>query len=72
MSQSAEPYAMAPALELLEKPAQYLLVRAISAIGKGDAAGLRLQSPEKHERVMNVFRAFIADLCQQYGEGHAG
>ncbi|CAG8188138.1 unnamed protein product [Penicillium nalgiovense] len=63
---------MAPALELLEKPAQYLPVKAVSAIGKGDAAGLRLESPEKHERVMNVFRAFIADLCQQYGEGHAG
>ncbi|KAJ5954432.1 hypothetical protein N7501_008711 [Penicillium viridicatum] len=62
---------MAPSLEL-ENPAQYLPVKAVSAIGNGDADGLRLASPEKHERVMNVFRAFIADLCQQYGEGHAG
>ncbi|KAJ5197143.1 hypothetical protein N7449_007622 [Penicillium cf. viridicatum] len=63
---------MAPSLELLEKPAQYLPVKAVSAIGNEDADGLRLASPERHERVMNVFRAFIADLCQQYGEGHAG
>jgi dihydroxyacetone synthase len=31
-----------------------------------------LESAEKHQRVMGVFRAFIADQCQQYGEGHAG
>ena len=71
VSQSAELYTMAPSLEV-EKPAQYLPVKAVSAIGNGDVDGLRLASPEKHERVMNVFRAFIADLCQQYGEGHAG
>jgi len=65
---------MAPALELLEKPTEYLPAKAVSAIGNGTftAAEAKLESPEKHQRVMNVFRAFIADLCQQYGEGHAG
>ena len=67
---------MAPTLELLEEPAENLPVKAVSAIRNGApaaaAADLRLESPEKHQRVMNVFRAFIADLCQQYGEGHAG
>jgi hypothetical protein len=45
------------------------IVKAVSAIGKGDATGLRLESPEKHERVMNVFRAFIADLCHHHTAG---
>lgn len=65
---------MAPALELLEKPVEHLSVKAVSTIGNGvsSASDLKFESPEKHQRVMNVFRAFIADLCQQYGEGHAG
>ena len=65
---------MAPALELLEKPIQSLPTKAISSIRNGvsHVDGVGLESPEKHQRVMSVFRAFIADLCQQFGEGHAG
>jgi dihydroxyacetone synthase len=65
---------MAPALELLEKPVEYLPVKAVSAINSAtvSATDIKLENTEKHQRVMNVFRAFIADLCQQYGEGHAG
>ncbi|KAI2965315.1 hypothetical protein CBS147323_5822 [Aspergillus niger] len=65
---------MAPALELTEKPIQSLPTKAVSSIRNGASAGvgIGLESPEKHQRVMNVFRAFIADLAQQYGEGHAG
>lgn len=65
---------MAPALELLEKPIEPLPTKAVPGIQNGASAGgrPRLESQEKHQRVMNVFRAFIADLCQQYGEGHAG
>ena len=64
---------MAPTLELLEEPAGNLPVKAVSVIRNGNSADdLKLESPEKHQRVMNVFRAFIADICQQYGEGHAG
>lgn len=64
---------MAPSLELLEQPAEYVPVKAIPAHGHRVApAHPELQSPETHQRVMDVFRAFIADLAQQYGEGHAG
>lgn len=65
---------MAPALELLEKPIQSLPTKSLSSIRNGASLGnvLSLESPEKHQRVMSVFRAFIADLCQQFGEGHAG
>ena len=65
---------MAPALELTEKPIQPLPTKAVSGVRNGASGGvsIELESPEKHQRVMNVFRAFIADLAQQYGEGHAG
>ncbi|KAH8428339.1 transketolase family protein [Aspergillus melleus] len=65
---------MAPALELLESPTEKLPVKAVSSIGNGafSAANPRFESADTHQRVMNVFRAFIADVCQQYGEGHAG
>ena len=65
---------MAPTLELLEEPTGIPPVKTVSAIRNGASASgdLKLESPEKHQRVMNVFRAVIADICQQYGEGHAG
>lgn len=65
---------MAPALELLERPIESLSTKVVSSIGNGVSSGSKqgYESPEKHERVMSVFRAFIADLCQQFGEGHAG
>lgn len=67
---------MAPALELLEKPIESLPAKAISSIRNGLSAetedSVSLEPPEKHERVMSVFRALIADICQQFGEGHAG
>ncbi|KAE8131630.1 Transketolase, thiamine diphosphate binding domain-containing protein [Aspergillus pseudotamarii] len=65
---------MAPTLELLEEPTGIPPVKTASAIrnGASTAGDLQLESPEKHQRVMNVFRAVIADICQQYGEGHAG
>jgi dihydroxyacetone synthase len=65
---------MAPALELLERPIEYLPAKGVSTSSNGVVTTFdaKLESPEKHQRVMNVFRAFIADLCQQYGEGHAG
>lgn len=65
---------MAPALALLEKPVEALPTKTIPGIYNGTPASdtILLESPEKHQRVMNVFRAVIADICQQYGEGHAG
>lgn len=62
---------MAPALELLPKAVEALPAKAVSALRNG-ISDQQLESPEKHDRVMKVFRAFIADVCQQYGEGHVG
>jgi dihydroxyacetone synthase len=65
---------MAPTLELLEQPIESLRTKAKpstqSEVSLHD--GLVLASAAKHQRVLNVFRAFIADVCQQFGEGHAG
>ncbi|KAL4913597.1 transketolase [Aspergillus aurantiobrunneus] len=65
---------MAPALELPPKPTETLPSKAVPAMGNGTslAAGIKFESQEKHQRLMNVFRAFIADLCQQFGDGHSG
>lgn len=66
---------MAPALELLPKPAETVPVKAVPASnGSSTSAAplINFESPEKHQRVLNVFRAFIADLVQQYGDGHPG
>lgn len=65
---------MAPALELLETTIPSLPTKTVPYIHNGATPSneLGLQSEEKHKRVMSVFRAFIADLCQQFGEGHAG
>ena len=65
---------MAPALELLESTIPSVPNKTVPYISNGAIPSneLGLQSEEKHKRVMCVFRAFIADLCQQFGEGHAG
>lgn len=65
---------MAHSLERLEKPIQSLPTKALSSIRHGTTPndGMILESAEKHQRMMSVFRAFITDLCQQSGEGHAG
>ncbi|KAL3477948.1 Transketolase, thiamine diphosphate binding domain-containing protein [Aspergillus californicus] len=66
---------MAPALELTEKVIEKLPVKTLSAFGNGAstaAAVPKFDTPERHLRVMNVFRAFIADLVQQYSDGHPG
>lgn len=65
---------MAPALELLPKSTETVPVKAIPATSNGASAAalVKFESPEKHQRVLNVFRAFIADLVQQYGDGHPG
>ncbi|KAL4994269.1 Transketolase, thiamine diphosphate binding domain-containing protein [Aspergillus recurvatus] len=66
---------MAPGLELLPKTTEALPTKAVNAISKainGKDSGAKFESAEKHQRVLNVFRAFIADLVQQYGDGHPG
>jgi len=35
-------------------------------------ADISFEPQEKHDLVLKVFRAFIADQCQQYNGGHPG
>jgi dihydroxyacetone synthase len=64
---------MAPTLELNERAAvDKIVVKSLPSNGSTTVAGLNLESPEKHDRVLKVFRAFIADLCQQFNGGHPG
>ncbi|EEU34004.1 uncharacterized protein NECHADRAFT_49818 [Fusarium vanettenii 77-13-4] len=63
---------MAPTLELYERAAvDKIPTKSLPTKGNG-IVGLKLESPEKHDRVLKVFRAFIADLCQQFNGGHPG
>ncbi|KAL4807998.1 Transketolase, thiamine diphosphate binding domain-containing protein [Aspergillus unguis] len=59
---------MAPSLELLQ-PIQPLPAKAANGNG---SAHVEFADQAQHQRVLNVFRAFVADVCQQYGEGHVG
>ena len=36
------------------------------------SVALRLQGADKHDLVLAVFRAYIADLCEQFKGGHPG
>ncbi|KAI1022228.1 hypothetical protein LB504_007235 [Fusarium proliferatum] len=64
---------MAPTLELNERAAvDKILVKSLPKHGSTSTARLELESPEKHDRVLKVFRTFIADLCQQFNGGHPG
>ncbi|SPO05031.1 related to TRANSKETOLASE [Cephalotrichum gorgonifer] len=65
---------MAPSLELYENGVKDLPIKALTANAQGipTVASVEVESPEKHDRVLAVFRAFIADLCQQFNGGHPG
>ena len=36
------------------------------------SVALKLQGADKHDLVLAVFRAYIADLCEQFKGGHPG
>ncbi|KAF5619557.1 transketolase [Fusarium sp. NRRL 25303] len=64
---------MAPTLELNERAAvDKIFVKSLAKSGSTSTTGLKLESPEKHDRVLKLVRAFIADLCQQFNGGHPG
>ncbi|KAJ0158506.1 Dihydroxyacetone synthase, partial [Colletotrichum tanaceti] len=66
---------MAPSLELYEKATEGLPVKPNVTNTHGvpaAVADLKLESSDKHDRVLKLFRAFIADLCQQFNGGHPG
>ena len=65
---------MAPSLEAYENATENLPVKpkVTNTHGVPALTNLEFESSEKHDRVLKVFRAFIADLCQQFNGGHPG
>ncbi|KAI8157430.1 Dihydroxyacetone synthase [Colletotrichum sp. SAR 10_70] len=65
---------MAPSLELYEKATQNLPVKpnVTNVHGVPAVTDFQFESSDKHDRVLKVFRAFIADQCQQFNGGHPG
>lgn len=63
---------MAPMPELLEKPPVNPIKAASASNGVTPLSALNYEGAEKHQMVLNVFRTFATDLCQQYCEGHTG
>lgn len=63
---------MAPSLEVVEQVVNNDPITALKAANDLVRSGIKVESPEKHELILKVFRAFIADLCQQFNGGHPG
>ncbi|KAI9148216.1 Dihydroxyacetone synthase [Paramyrothecium foliicola] len=65
---------MAPSLEVLENTVEGLPVKTLATQINGVPAvsTLELDRADQHDKVLKVFRAFIADQCQQFGGGHPG
>ncbi|EON62588.1 hypothetical protein W97_01812 [Coniosporium apollinis CBS 100218] len=65
---------MSPSLEFYEDVARSLPVKPIAAEINGVTSilGLQLEEADKHDLVLRYFRAFIADLCEQFKGGHPG
>ncbi|KEY72943.1 hypothetical protein S7711_07906 [Stachybotrys chartarum IBT 7711] len=65
---------MAPSLEAMEDSTAGLPLKPNLTKINGVAAvsTLELDRASQHDKVLKVFRAFVADLCQQYGGGHPG
>ena len=65
---------MSPSLELYENvqdelPVEPVVTKINSVPG---VAAVELKDIEKSETVLKYFRAYIADLCQQFNGGHPG
>lgn len=65
---------MAPSLESLPTAANGDQVKPVSKSLGGviRATGTQLEGADKHGLVLGVFRAYIADLCEQFKGGHPG
>jgi dihydroxyacetone synthase len=64
---------MSPSLEFYDKLQGDLPVKPVVKInGVGAVAAVQLQDIEKSDLVLRYFRAYIADLCQQFNGGHPG
>ncbi|KAF2649408.1 transketolase [Lophiostoma macrostomum CBS 122681] len=65
---------MSPSLEYLNDVTTDLPVHPVAtkAMGVPGIAAMQLDDADKHEVVLKYFRAFIADLCEQFKGGHPG
>lgn len=65
---------MAPSLESLPNGANGGQVKPVSKSvgGVTGVKGLQLDGADKHDLVLGIFRAYIADLCEQFKGGHPG
>ena len=62
---------MAPSLEetVSDLP---INTKSTNINGTNAISSLRLDESSQHDLVLKVFRAYIADLCQQFNGGHPG
>jgi dihydroxyacetone synthase len=65
---------MPPSLEVFEEATEYLPVKPLATKVNRVAAvsTLQLEDDRKHDLVLRYFRAYIADLCEQFKGGHPG
>jgi dihydroxyacetone synthase len=65
---------MAPTLEYYDQVSHALPVNPVATKVNGvpAVAAVQLEQSDKHDLVLNHFRAYIADLCQQFNGGHPG
>lgn len=65
---------MSPSLEFYDKVSEDLPIKPVvtKINGTTGVAAVTLDQSEKHDLVLNYFRAYIADLCQQFNGGHPG
>lgn len=65
---------MAPTLEFYDEASNDLPIKPVATKVNGvpGVAAVSLDQSEKHDLVLNHFRAYIADLCQQFNGGHPG
>jgi dihydroxyacetone synthase len=65
---------MAPTLEFYDEVSHDLPVHPVGTKvnGVNAVAAVELDDASKHDLVLKYFRAYIADLCQQFNGGHPG
>ncbi|OAL48268.1 hypothetical protein IQ07DRAFT_514332 [Pyrenochaeta sp. DS3sAY3a] len=65
---------MSPSLEFYDKVSEELPIKPLATKVNGvtGIAAVQLDGSDKHELVLAHFRAYIADLCQQFNGGHPG
>ncbi|KAH7359615.1 transketolase [Pyrenochaeta sp. MPI-SDFR-AT-0127] len=65
---------MSPSLEFYDQVSADLPIKPLATKVNGitGVAAVQLDGADKHELVLGHFRAYIADLCQQFNGGHPG